>query len=168
MQTISIGALKEAEIFKNLNDGQLKKLADIAAEEEHPAGKVLYRKGDAASRFYIVVQGRVVLQTEVDIGPDHPPLLFDLTTVTAGRSMGWSVFAAPNRYTAGCRCVEKTKLIAFNADKLKGLLDGDPLLGYEVLKGVIAMLASRLNNTLQLLMDEQALARVRAKGETLL
>ncbi len=160
--------LKEADIFKSLNDNQLKKLTAIAAAEEYPAGKVLFRKGDAASKFYIVGQGRALLQTEVDVGPDRPPLSLDLTTVVANQSLGWSVFAAPYRYTTSGQCIESTKMLSFNADKLKALLDRDPELGYEVLKGIIAILASRLNNARQLLMDEQVLARFKAKGETLL
>jgi hypothetical protein len=59
-------------------------------------------------------------------------------------------------------------MVSFNADKLKALLDRDPELGYEVLKGIIVILASRLNNARQLLMDEQVMARFKAKGETLL
>jgi len=167
-QTVSTSMLKEADIFKSLNDNQLKKLAAIADTEEYPAGKVLFKKGDAASRFYIVDQGRALLQTEVDIGPDRAPLLLDLTTVAAKQSLGWSVFAAPYRYTTSCRCLENTRLVSFNADKLNALLDRDPELGYEVLKGIIVILASRLNNARQLLMDEQVMARFKAKGETLL
>lgn len=168
MQTVSISKLKEADIFRNLNEAQLKKLASIAARDEYPAGTVLFRKGDAASKFYIVDQGRVLLQTEVDIGPGRPPLLLDMATVAAGHSVGWSVFVEPCKYTTNCRCTENTGMLSFNAEKLKGLLDQDPGLGYEVLKGIIMILASRLNNARELLLDEQVLARLRARGETLL
>ena len=53
-QTVSTGMLKEADIFTSLNDSQLQKLAAIAEVEEYPAGKVLFKKEDAASRFYRV------------------------------------------------------------------------------------------------------------------
>lgn len=168
MQQISSRMLKDTDIFKNLNEAQLRKLEAIASIKKYPATTVLFKKGDIASNFYIVGKGRVLLQTQVDIGTGRPPLVLDLTTVGAGHSIGWSVFAEPFRYSASCRCIEDTSMISFNADLLKSLLDGDPGLGYEVLKGIIKILASRLDNTRELLLDEQVLARLRAKGETLL
>jgi CRP-like cAMP-binding protein len=168
MQTVAISKLKEADIFRSLNEAQLTKLASIAARDEYPAGTVLFKKGDAAARFYIVYRGRVLLQTEVDMGPDRPPLLLDMATVAAGHSVGWSVFVKPYRYTTACLCTEDTIILSFNADQFRGLLDRDPELGYEVLKGIIMILASRLNNARELLLDEQLLARLRARGETLL
>jgi CRP/FNR family cyclic AMP-dependent transcriptional regulator len=168
MQTVSIGSLKESDVFKNFNAAQLKKLASIATSEKHLAGTVLFKEGDVASNFYIVEEGRVLLRMEVDMGSGRPPLLLDVATIAAGHGIGWSVFAEPHRYTASCRCLENSKMISFNADKLKGLLDQDPELGYEVLKGIVRILASRLNNTRELLFDEEVMARLKTEGETLL
>ncbi len=168
MQAVSTRSLKESDVFKNLNAAQLKKLASIAATEKHLARTVLFKEGDAASNFYIVEEGRVLLQTEVDMGSGRPPLLLDVATIAAGHGIGWSVFAEPHRYTASCRCLENSKMISFNADNLKGLLDHDPELGYEVLKSIVRILASRLNNTRELLFDEEVMARLKAEEKTLL
>jgi CRP/FNR family cyclic AMP-dependent transcriptional regulator len=168
MQSALVSSLKKTDVFKNLSAAQLKKLAPIAAIENHLAGTVLFKEGDAASRFYIVEKGRVLLQMEVDIGSGRLPVPLDIATVAAGHGIGWSVFAEPHRYTASCRCLEDSRMIAFNADQLKSLLDRDPVLGYEVMKGVVRILASRLDNTRELLFDEEVMVRLKAEGKTLL
>lgn len=168
MQTVSTRSLKESDVFKHLNTAQLKKLASIATSEKHPARTVLFKEGDVAAHFYIVAEGRLLLQMDVGMGSGSPPLLIDVATITAGHGVGWSVFAEPHRYTASCLCLENSKIISFHADKLKDLLDRDPELGYQVLEGVVRILASRLNNTRELLFDEEVMARLKAEGETLL
>jgi hypothetical protein len=47
-------SLKEFSFFKDFSDAQLKKLASLATEENHPAGTQLYQKGDLARSLLLV------------------------------------------------------------------------------------------------------------------
>jgi len=67
-----IDILRHSAIFRKLTDEQLKKIAAIASVETHPAGAVLYREGDPAGKFYIVVEGKVALDMQCDMGPNFP------------------------------------------------------------------------------------------------
>jgi CRP/FNR family cyclic AMP-dependent transcriptional regulator len=165
---VSINFLKQSEIFKNLNDSQLEKLSGIASSERHFAGSVLFREGEPASHFFIVEEGAVSLQLEADMGPGRPPVQLTMATVTKGHGMGWSVFADPHKYTVSAQCAEDTKLVAFNADKLREVMNREPALGLEVAKGVINILAVRLSSTREMLFDEEVMEKLRQKGETML
>lgn len=56
--------LKNIHIFRDLQDGDLDKLAKIASEERFAAGAVLFREGEPSSAFYIVHRGRVQITKE--------------------------------------------------------------------------------------------------------
>ncbi|HOD35574.1 MAG TPA: cyclic nucleotide-binding domain-containing protein [Syntrophales bacterium] len=164
---VSAEILREANIFRNLNDTQIDKLASIAVSETHKAGTLLYKEGDLATHLYIVEEGKVFLQMETGMGSDRPPMRITVDTITGGQAMGWSVFVEPHKYTLSGLCMENSKLVSFEADKLRDLLNQDSVLGVEMMKGIVRVLASRLNNTRILLINEMAMAQLRSKGETL-
>jgi CRP-like cAMP-binding protein len=165
---VTIENLKKTDTFKTLDDSQLKGLASIAKRESHSAGTMLFKQGEDASNFFIIEEGSVLLQMDVDMGSDRRSVKLDAAVITQGHSIGWSVFAEPHRYTLNARCLDNVKVISFNADQFKSLLDQNPELGYEVMKGIVRMLATRLSNTRELLFDEEVMAQLRDKGETLL
>jgi hypothetical protein len=53
--------------------------------------------------------------------------------------------------------MDATKLVSFETGRLKDLMDKDPELGYQMLKGINKLLASRLSHTRILLVSERAL-----------
>jgi CRP/FNR family cyclic AMP-dependent transcriptional regulator len=157
---VSVKILKEAIIFKNLNDAQLDKLAGMAVSETHRAGTVLFKEGDIATHFYIIEEGKIALRTTVDVGPVHPAMQFTITTITRGAAMGWSAFAEPHKYTLSGLCMEDSRLVSFEADKLRELVHQDHALGIEVMNGIVQLLASRLKNIRVLMFAERAAAQI--------
>jgi CRP-like cAMP-binding protein len=157
---VSVKILKEANIFKNLNDAQLDKLAAMAVSETHRAGTVLFKEGDVATHFYIIQEGKVALRTAVDVGPVHPAMQVTITTITRGEAMGWSAFAEPYKYTLSGLCMEDSKLVSFEAGKLKELAYQDHALGIEIMNGIVQLLASRLKNIRVLIFAERAAAQI--------
>ncbi|MBN1520544.1 MAG: cyclic nucleotide-binding domain-containing protein [Spirochaetales bacterium] len=51
--------LRRVFFFKNLNDDEIAHVAAVCHEERFAAGTTLFREGDSADRFYIVMEGRV-------------------------------------------------------------------------------------------------------------
>jgi CRP-like cAMP-binding protein len=153
-----LDVLKGSVVFNQLNAEQLLKLAEIASEENHPAGALLYKEGERADKFYIVQKGKVVLDMEADIGPHNPPTQATaVDVVSAGRAMGWSALIYPHIYTLGAFCAEDSSLITIDAQKLRELLLKDTALGFEVMSAVAELIASRLTQTHVLLISERAL-----------
>jgi len=156
METV-IDVLRHSVVFQKLTNEQIKKLAAIASTETHPAGTLLYREGDPASKFYIVQEGKVVLDMKCEMGPHTPPRQVTVDVITKGESMGWSAVVEPCIYTLSCLCMERTTLVAVDAAKLREFIAEDLALGFEVMKAVGKMIASRLTHTRILLVGERAL-----------
>jgi len=162
---VSAAYLKECNVFEGLNDAQLEKLAAIATEEAYPTGALLYKEGDPSTHLYLVQKGKVFLEMKCDMGPTRPPMQVIIDVVTLRESFGWSAFVEPNLHTLSALIAEPTKMIVFEGGKMKALMDGDCQAGYEIMKGLTRLLASRLNHTRVLLIGERALATLTSNTE---
>jgi CRP-like cAMP-binding protein len=162
---IQLKIMRESNLLKNLNDAQLEKLASIAISESHPAGTLLYKEGDPADHFYLVEEGKVFLEMKTDMGPTRPALQVTTDVITRGEGMGWSAFVEPHVYTLSAVCMDATRLISFEAAKLREIMEKDPEIGYQMLKGINKLLASRLSHTRILLVSERALGLMTSHTE---
>ncbi len=85
-------------------------------------------------------------------------LFDDDAHVTGGHAFGWSAFEEPNLHTMNALIADPTTLITFKGDKLKELMGQECEMGYEIMKGLSRLLASRLDQARILLISERALA----------
>jgi CRP-like cAMP-binding protein len=150
--------LKECDIFSRLNDAQLKQLVSISKEKACAPGTLLYKIGDESTHLNLVKKGKVFLQMIADMGPASQPMSFTADVVTQRHAFGWSAFDEPNLHTMTALIADPTTLITFKGDKLKALMEQDCDMGYEIMKGLSRLLASRLNQARILLISERALA----------
>jgi CRP/FNR family transcriptional regulator len=155
---VSVDLLKQFAFFKGFDEGELKKLSDIATEESYKAGVQVYKKGDPAKTLYLVKEGKVVMVLESYMGTAKPPMQVTVDIVTQGDAMGWSAVVEPHMYTLGARCIDDTKTIAFDADKLRGLLSKDNSLGVKFIHATARVIATRLTHTQIILVGERGLS----------
>jgi CRP-like cAMP-binding protein len=66
-------------------------LASGAALEDHEAGDLIFKQGDAAERFYLIIRGCVSL-THAGMGGN-----VHIQTLSAGEVLGWSWLVPPSR-----------------------------------------------------------------------
>jgi CRP/FNR family transcriptional regulator, cyclic AMP receptor protein len=161
----SVALLKESDIFQDLNDAQLEKLVAIAKEELYPTGTLLYKEGDPSAQLYLVQKGKVFLEMKSDMGPTRPPMQVIIDVVTHREAFGWSAFAEPHLHTLSALVAEPTKLIIFEGDKMRLLMEEECEMGFGIMKGLTRLLASRLNHTRVLLIGERAMATLTANME---
>ena len=155
---VSTDDLKKAVVFQNLTEDQLKKIAALSSEKGYSVGTVLYREGDPADKFYVVQEGKVTLVMKSDLGPNKPPLQVTVDVITKGESMGWSGIVEPYFFTLSCLCIDDSKLIEINAPKLRELLENDKTLGFQVMKSIAKLIASRLTHTRIILVGERGIS----------
>ena len=155
---VSAELLKKYDFFSGLTDAQLQKLASIATEESHDAGSQIYKIGDTAKKLYVVEEGKMVMVMDSYMGPSRPPLQVNVDFVTKGDAMGWSALVEPYEYTLGALCIEKSKLIAFDAHALRKLVHDDLGLGIRVMESIAKVVAGRLNHTRIVLVGERGLS----------
>lgn len=132
--------LRNYACFSDLSEAKLEKLASIAEEFVFPAGERVFTEYDPAAYFYLVADGEVKLQHELGSGE-----LRDVDTLLAGELLVWSAFVEPYRCTATCTASKDSRLVAFDASKLRQMCDEDSDLGYEFMSRIVRLLARRVN-----------------------
>jgi len=155
---LSITLLKEFSFFKDFSNEQLKKMASLAKEETYQAGTQLYANGDEARSLYLLKEGKVALFMDNYMGPGKPPMQVTIDMITKGESMGWSAVVEPFIYTLSARCLEDTKLIAFDSVKLRKKMDADCDLGFKIMQSTAKVIATRLTHTRIILVGERGLS----------
>jgi CRP-like cAMP-binding protein len=155
---VAISILKSFAFFKDFTNDQLVKLEALANEETYAAGTQLYSTGDPARSLYLLQEGKIALFMDNYMGPGKPPMQVTIDMITKGESMGWSAVVEPYLYTLSARCLENTKLIAFDAARLRAMMEDDCPLGYKIMQSTAKIIASRLTHTRIILVGERGLS----------
>ena len=128
---------------------------------EFSADDVIFQYDDAAEHLYGLVEGEVdlslvftdkVLKTEIEYEEAIQASMVDeeksivIDTVLPGQVFGWASLVGPNRRTVTARCTEPVRVIALAAEDLTAMFAEDPYLGYVVMKKLSDIIARRLKN----------------------
>ena len=125
--------------FKGLKPKQLKQLASSALEVKFQEGQSIFREGDPANRFYLILKGRVALEADDDEGRTNR-----VTMLGPGDDLGWSWLFPPYYLHFSAYAVEPTEAIFFYGTRLRKQCDQDVLLAYEIMKRVAKVVVQRL------------------------
>ena len=139
--------LATSHFFEGLADDELDKIVALAHEEVCEAGTIVFREGDPARDLYLVEDGKVVIEMKIRLGPGGPGRQGAIDVITKGQVFGWSAISEQQTLTMSARCIEDTKVIAFNGDKLSRLFDEDSRIGSKVRKRLLGVVYSRLKHT---------------------
>jgi CRP-like cAMP-binding protein len=129
--------LKQKDIFGGMDRDIVKKIMDIAITESHQEGEWLFRAGDPANIFCILLKGRVKLSLG-ETG--HVVYIVN----NAGEAFGWSSLIGRESFSASAECMTQTKLIKFDQGKLQKVLEKDPANSLILFKHLAAVLGNRL------------------------
>ena len=132
--------IKQSELLMGTSMDFIKKFMDIAQMVSHEKDDVLFREKDPALYFYVLLNGRVKL----GVG-ESEQMVYDVRQ--NGEAFGWSSLIGRDRYSASAVCVESTKLLKTNSEKLRKELDNDPANGVVFFKQLAATLGNRLLET---------------------
>ena len=133
-------AWKTHPFLRDLKSGLLTPLAACAMPTEFKAEELIFREGEMANRFYLIVEGRVQLEAEAT---DRPGVLVDY--IGTGDVLGWSWLFPPYTWNFTARAVEPVRAIFFYGTWLREQCDADPALGYELMKRTTAVVIRRLH-----------------------
>jgi len=136
---ISTEHLRRYPHFAGVSEQSLKAVAAISEEQTHETGETLFEEGQDANHLYIVTEGEVDIQYSLASG-QH--VIVD--TLVSGDLLAWSAVVAPYEMTATGVARKNVHLIAIKADKLRTLLDNDPVLGHVLMRHVASVVSKRL------------------------
>ena len=123
--------LQNCELFSNAMAEELLALANIAREEEHEKGEIIFSIGESSNAFYFVVRGSVGLKSEIknidEEASEHQT--FGVFSVLAG---------GPRTYTATAN--DQSLLLKIDADDFYDYLSDE----IEVARGILQFMARQL------------------------
>lgn len=131
---------------------QIATLADYAMETSFLPGELIFREGDTANRFYLIVEGRVALEGK---GADGKTILVE--DVGPGQALGWSWLFPPYSWHFTAHALEPTHGIFLYGTWLREQCDRDPVLGYDLMKRVAAVCIQRMQAARGLFMNASPL-----------
>jgi CRP-like cAMP-binding protein len=140
--------LDQSPVFAGLAPAQLELIAGCGQNTAFEPGEYVFREGGPAETFYVVRQGRVTLETFV---PSRGAVA--IQTIDEGDVLGWSWLFSPYRWHFDARALDPVRAIAFDGACLRGKVEADHELGYELLRRFSAIVLRRLQATRLQLMD---------------
>jgi CRP/FNR family transcriptional regulator, cyclic AMP receptor protein len=140
--------IEQQPFFKGLSPHQLQLLTDSAMKMQFEAGQSIFEAGSPANRFYLILEGKVMLESEV---PEHG--MIPVQTLGPGDDLGWSWLFPPYYLHLSARALEPTKTIFFYGTRLREQCEQDHDLGYEIMGRIADVVIQSLNATQQRLIE---------------
>ncbi len=159
-QTI-IRMLANAQCFKQMDPGHLRALAEFAMPSSFEGGEFIFREGDTANRFYLLLDGSVALESQ-----SRERDAIHIQTIGEGDVLGWSWLFAPYIWHFGARAIDPVKVLFFYGSRLREHCEDDHDFGYELIKCMAGVMVSRLQATRRQLFEISDLA-LRSQWEAL-
>lgn len=129
--------LKQGDIFWGTSREFNKEIMKITSKQSFPAGVTLFREGQAATDFYILIRGSV----NIRIGQAGDTVY---SVSHAGEAFGWSSLIDRPTYSASAECTLPTTLLVVDRDQLAPILEQYALDGQIFFKKLAGTLGQRL------------------------
>ena len=142
----------------DLEPRHLERLEACATERIYAAGDFLCREGRPADTFYLVREGRIVLEVHQ---PGRGGLRLGI--VHGGQVLGWSWLVHPHRWRLDARCLEPVRAIEIDARSLRRQCQDDHELGYQILARLVRVIGRRLHAARLRL--QRSAAQARGRGD---
>jgi CRP-like cAMP-binding protein len=141
--------LATQEIFSGLNPEFVGFLAGCTSERQIEKGDVLFHRGEHARKFYLVCDGRIVVEIPAITGPT-----LEIQSLGEGEILGWSWLIPPYKWNFQATAEEETELLEFDGEAVLARCEQEPEFGYELLKRFAALMSARLDAARQKIMDQ--------------
>lgn len=133
--------LAQHPFFMGMDPSALDIIVGCCANHVFKPGTFLYRQGEPAERFYLIREGMVSLEFYV---PGRDPIA--LETMEAGEIIGWSWLFPPYEWSNDARAIDTVRVLSIDGKCLRGKIESDHVLGYEIYKRFLPIMARRLLN----------------------
>ena len=126
--------------FAELTPAQRERVAALGRIETYRQDGQIYDIGDAATDFYVLVDGMV--RFSIGLGSRRAAAG---QVLRRGEVFGWAALVeqAPKRI-ASASCISPCSMLAINGDQLLLLMEADHSLGYRLMKQLNALITGNL------------------------
>lgn len=131
--------LEGYDLLAGLPMEDLDAMAACAERIEVKSGEAIFQQGEAAKHFFLVEEGRVVVQVDSPGGEAA-----NVLAVRRRDVFGWSGVVEPREFRGSGRAVDRSLIIRFDADRLLDVFEKRPMLGYRFMSRLASIVAARL------------------------
>jgi CRP/FNR family transcriptional regulator, cyclic AMP receptor protein len=131
----------EHPLFHGMGEQDRRILADCSMRATFQPGAMVVEAGQPANCFYLIVSGRIVLETPDPYSPRR------VQSIEPGNVFGWSWLFPPYCWHFNAIAEEQTETIFFYGSRLRQLCDQNHDFGYELFKRMSQILISNLQTT---------------------
>jgi hypothetical protein len=143
-----LALVAQQPFFKGMDERLLELLSDSILEIRFRPGDWIYRQGESANRFYLILEGKVLIESEVkDRG------VLPIRTLGPGDDLGWAWLFPPYHMHFSACAVDSTRTIFFYGTRLREKCETNHELGYQLMKRVAEVVVRNLNATQQRLLE---------------
>jgi len=135
--------LRRSELFTSTTDELLSSVAALATPIRFGRTDALFEQGGKADQVYLLEDGVVGIRF---VTPEQGEVLVD-TITKPGEVFGWSGLVAPFEYSFTARAMADGGAVALPGAELLELLREHPEVGMEVYRGLLLVVADRLQQT---------------------
>ncbi len=128
---------KEAELFRGVGVHTVEEIAMESTERACKSGDEIFREGDQAEDFYVLVEGNV----EISIGESSA---INFLVGRPGEVFGWAALVEPHVRTGTATCTVDTKLLRVPGDVMQRVMKKYPEDGLKIMRHLAGILAQRL------------------------
>jgi len=121
-----------------LSDDMLDRLIPITDVLLFDDKEYVFRQGDKADRFYMLKQGKVLLEQRIS-----DKVTVSLSAIKPGYSFGWSAMLDEEQYTSDALCAEPCRIFTFREEKIKALLQKDHSMGFIMSQRLLRIIKKR-------------------------
>jgi CRP-like cAMP-binding protein len=140
--------IAQQPFFKGFDARHFQLFADLALERNFEPGEAIVEEGSPANRFYLILEGKVVLGAELEERG-----IVAVQTLGPGDDVGWSWLFPPYYMHLSARTLSPTMTIFFHAAPLRERCEQDHELGYQLMKRITEVIIQRLRFTQQRLVE---------------
>jgi CRP-like cAMP-binding protein len=135
-------------LFQGIRELTRQRILESAHEESYAKKDFIFRRGDPALHFFILVEGRVRLS----LGRGE---LLAYVVSEPGDLIGWSSLVENETYTASGECLVPAKVLRFEQKRVDEMLTQDPGSGMVIFKHLAKLIGRRLINSYQATLSVQ-------------
>lgn len=140
--------LCQVELFRELNSEQLIRVAGLCVLVKRAAGDMLAIESADAHDIFILCSGEVSVTKQLSLPHLRTAEKSDRTitklTGEAHPMIGEAALLVPSKRRATVTCITDCTLYTINAQRLKQLMEDDPVVGYIIYKRLAYILYDRL------------------------
>ena len=137
-----LDVLNNVELFKGLNDDELKEIAALGSLKTYTKGDMIFEEGSEGNEFFIVISGCVAINKNIAGGRKR-----NLSNLRQGDIFGEIALFDSQPRSADAETVADSEVVIFPNNNFRAMLKRNLVIAFIIQTRIIRVLCKRLRDT---------------------